>query len=127
MSVFDFYARRAIQSDILSARDDSRRAETAIDELEARVHVLEQSLEALWSLLKDKAGLADEELTEHAKQRAEAAPSPGTCPACGRRLLVRHAATCSWCGHRLDPNLLIGGPADGAQPPEPSHREEAAE
>ena len=104
MNIFDAFAHAGLRSEISQTRLESGRAEETTIELEARVRLLEKTTGALWSLVKAKTGWTDEELIEHAKA-LDAVQDPGSCQACGRRLIVKHAANCSWCGHRIGESL----------------------
>jgi hypothetical protein len=74
--------------------------------LEDRVDRLTLVCSALWSLLRERNGLTEEELMERVKEidladgrldgKAPRQP-PATCGACGRTFAARHAR-CLWCG-----------------------------
>jgi|GEM_PF-6375564 len=108
VDIFDYFVHRRMQSDLDRTLHETRNVDHAINRLEARVRVLEQSTEALWTLLKAKTGWTDEELIEQAKA-AHSVHSPGRCPACGRTLLIQNGKNCQWCGQPLNDKPRIIG------------------
>jgi hypothetical protein len=104
MDIFDYFVHARMQTEIDRNRFDSMHSQQDIFELEGRMRALEGTTRALWALLKAKTGWTDEELVEQAKT-VEAAS--GTCPGCGRRVLVKTSPKCSWCGHPLQGGLPV--------------------
>lgn len=86
-------------------------AEDAIKNAELRVQALELTCAALWTILKEKNGLTDEDLV---RAIHEVDARDGTvdgkishvakeCPRCHRKLLTRNPTKCAWCGGELSP------------------------
>jgi hypothetical protein len=94
---------------LLAARaDESDRVESAhaIDHLRRDVDRLYMITQALWSILKDRYDLEDEDLVkliaavdmQDGRMDGRIGPSPPqNCPQCGRVLSRRHAH-CIYCG-----------------------------
>ncbi|MFV1959319.1 MAG: hypothetical protein ACC662_07885 [Planctomycetota bacterium] len=87
------------------AEGQAQRATTSVTELEARLDRLALLTEALWTLLRERVGMTDEELLDRVREvdlsdgvldgkvRHGSAP----CPQCGRMLSHRHLR-CIYCG-----------------------------
>jgi len=82
-----------------------RAARDATEHLEARLERAAMTIEAMWSLLRDRLGVTDAELVERI---VELDLSDGVldgrvrrgaleCPACGRKIPRRHPR-CLYCG-----------------------------
>ncbi len=91
------------------ARRGEQKAEDALDavkDLEQRVDRLALLNMALWSLLREKTGLTDEDLTRRVAELDAAdgqpdgrrTPTVEECPECGRTLSLKHRK-CLFCGH----------------------------
>ncbi len=106
----------ATRLDAQSARRQAREAAVTVSSLEDRVDQLTLACMAMWSLLREKTGLTEEELLERIKQidladgeedgkiRAEVTE----CSQCGRKLSRRHKQ-CMYCGsERLNPTGFDG-------------------
>jgi len=64
--------------------------------LREKVDSLSLICRAMWSMLRDKYGLSEQELMERLRQIKEAdAPA---CPSCGR-IMNRNYNRCLYCGH----------------------------
>jgi hypothetical protein len=88
--------------------------ESKVDKL--RIQSLELTCAAMWTILKDKLAVTDEELV-HAIHAIDArdgvadgkiAQAARVCPHCHRKVLTRNPTTCAWCGGDLA--LLGSGP-----------------
>jgi DNA-directed RNA polymerase subunit RPC12/RpoP len=77
-------------------------SEGVAEPLEKRIERLERATAAIWSLLKSRTDLTDEQIIAEIREieAAEVAHrNEGiACPACGRKLLSQVAQRCSWCG-----------------------------
>ena len=105
----DSAARSAAQSASSMARD----VRSQVDVLKSEVERLLMISEALWTLLKEQHGYADEVLVERIRaidmkdgrlDGRVASTAPATCPNCGRTL-SHQRPVCMYCG------------ADGGQDP----------
>jgi hypothetical protein len=82
----------------------ARRAETTA-ELEARLDRTALACEAMWTILRDKLGLTDEQLIERINDvdlsdgqlDGKVRKSPVSCPRCGRTM-SRKFPKCMYCG-----------------------------
>lgn len=97
----DFFRHIEMDRRIDAARSDAHGAEVEVIQLKARIHTLETACEGLWELLKFKIGCTDEELNR-AVDFVKSRPEPDTCSHCQRKLLVKHATACNWCGRPLE-------------------------
>ena len=92
-----------------TAADAGNRADTAtrtVKELEARVDRLTLVNLAIWSLLREKTGLTEENLLERVREidlkdgviDGKVPRQVRKCEQCGRVMSARHT-TCLYCGH----------------------------
>lgn len=115
MDFFEILRDNQIHERIDGVRRESDVTGDAVFRLEAKVRTLETANRALWSLLKDRLELTEEEL-ERALIEARPVPprqmgeAPEHCPSCGRRLLSQISPACSWCGASLaTPTMDVSG------------------
>ena len=81
--------------------------ESKLDKL--RIQSLELTCAAMWTILKDKMGLSDEDLVNaiHAIDARDGvadgkiSQAARICPQCHRKVLTRNPTKCSWCGGEL--------------------------
>lgn len=95
---------RAAEMSAQQAQRSAEQVEAALAQLEERFDKLSVITMALWSLLKEKNGLSDDDLSKEiavveAKRQQEAAEQPLSCPQCGRAMLAR-ARRCLYCEYR---------------------------
>jgi hypothetical protein len=89
----------------LQANTDQRLTGTAdrLTSLEYRYERMHIVMAALWGLLKERAGLTDEELkkfvlaVEVSESKAGASAGAMPCPHCSR-MVRKSASRCPWCG-----------------------------
>ena len=109
------YAQNFIaQVDAQHARDVARESAMSSDKTRKNTERLYLVVQAMWELLKDKAGLTDADLYAKVQEidmrdgRLDGQDStqtdPLTCRQCGRTILSGQAQ-CSWCGTQAE-----GGP-----------------
>ena len=109
------YAQNFIaQVDAQHARDVARESAMSSDKTRKNTERLYLVVQAMWKLLKDKAGLTDADLDAKVQEidmrdgRLDGQDStqtdPLTCRQCGRTILSGQAQ-CSWCGTQAE-----GGP-----------------
>ncbi|MBQ8124748.1 MAG: hypothetical protein IJ173_02560 [Kiritimatiellae bacterium] len=109
------YAQNFIaQVDAQHARDVARESAMSSDKTRKNTERLYLVVQAMWELLKDKAGLTDADLDTKVQEidmrdgRLDGQDStqtdPLTCRQCGRTILSGQAQ-CSWCGTQAE-----GGP-----------------
>ena len=105
-------AARQAQLSASSAASKATQANTKADLMQADVEKLFMITEALWTILRDRMGLVDEDLIKIIKEidmqdgRMDgrvAKQANAACPDCGRTLLGRHPA-CLYCGAVVDRN-----------------------
>jgi len=101
MDIFDVFVHQNLQRQIAETRREGAKTDDLVDELVTRMERLETVNAALWSLLKQKLDLSDDEMKGAIRLTRERAHTAPSCPACGRKLLVRNAPNCSWCGESL--------------------------
>jgi rRNA maturation endonuclease Nob1 len=88
-----------------AAKADARRARTELEELGRRVERLSLMTEALWTLLRTRLKLTDEELVELARQidlsdghlDGRVRRASAECSGCGRMVAKKHVK-CLYCG-----------------------------
>jgi hypothetical protein len=109
------YAQNFIaQVDAQHTRDVARESAMSSDKTRKNTERLYLVVQAMWELLKDKAGLTDADLDAKVQEidmrdgRLDGQDStqtdPLTCRQCGRTILSGQAQ-CSWCGTQAE-----GGP-----------------
>ena len=109
------YAQNFIaQVDAQHARDVARESAMSSDKTRKNTERLYLVVQAMWELLKEKAGLTDADLDAKVQEidmrdgRLDGQDStqtdPLTCRQCGRTILSGQAQ-CSWCGTQAE-----GGP-----------------
>ncbi len=87
------------------AKREARRAQSSASEVDGRVERLAMTCEALWSILRDKLGVSDEDLLdritqidlEDGKLDGKASKASVSCPKCGR-VIARRFPNCMYCG-----------------------------
>ena len=114
------YAQNFIaQVDAQHTRDVARESAMSSDKTRKNTERLYLVVQAMWELLKDKAGLTDADLDAKVQEidmrdgRLDGQDStqtdPLTCRQCGRTILSGQAQ-CSWCGTQAE-----GGPVTHAR------------
>ena len=109
------YAQNFIaQVDAQHARDVARESAMSSDKTRKNTERLYLVVQAMWELLKDKAGLTDADLDAKVQEidmrdgrldgQVSTQTDPLTCRQCGRTILSGQAQ-CSWCGTQAE-----GGP-----------------
>ena len=109
------YAQNFIaQVDAQHARDVARESAMSSDKTRKNTERLYLVVQAMWELLKDKAGLTDADLDAKVQEidmrdgrrdgQDSTQTAPLTCRQCGRTILSGQAQ-CSWCGTQAE-----GGP-----------------
>lgn len=114
MSVFGGFGWGGMGSDDRygSGADASaaRSAQSRVAEMEKRVARLEMVCEAMWSLLRDRAKLSDEDLmgmmaeldlSDGAADGQKGSAGPLACPKCGRANNPKRHDYCIYCGELL--------------------------
>jgi hypothetical protein len=100
----DSLARDA-HEEAMEAASDARHAVTLTDEVVHRVERLALMSQALWSLLRDRLGVTDEELMDVAKdldlsdgyRDGRVRHASRKCPSC-HRMVGKHHLRCIYCG-----------------------------
>ena len=95
-------------SDAAEAKGAAREALTQQAEVEARLDRTLLAFEAMWTLLRDKLGVTDQELVQRineldlsdGKLDGKVRKSPVSCPSCGRTL-SRRFPKCMYCGQAV--------------------------
>ena len=100
-----------VQVDAQHARDVARESAMSSDKTRKNTERLYLVVQAMWELLKDKAGLTDADLDAKVQEidmrdgRLDGQDStqtdPLTCRQCGRTILSGQAQ-CSWCGAQAE-------------------------
>ncbi len=91
------------KEDLVTVKSQAMQAVNEHEKLAGEVHHLSLLLEAVWSLLREKTGLSDEELKAELRavklKHAEAAAKsePGNCTNCGKALAAE-SNKCVFCG-----------------------------
>lgn len=111
--LFSGYSNNNVVSAASVSNTVRNATQDAVMPLERRIEHLELACAGLWELLKFKLQCTDDELMnaiQHVDARdgvmdGRAGPPAGLCPSCGRKLLTRSSAKCSWCGAdvKVDP------------------------
>ena len=109
MSMF-FHIPHTFSHDTGSADASSaaRRATTSVEELESRLDRSMLACEAMWSLLRDKLGLGEEDLVNRinaidladGQLDGKVRKTPVTCPKCNRTI-SRRLPRCMYCGQPI--------------------------
>lgn len=94
--------------DVAEAKGAAREARTQQVEVEARLDRTLLAFEAMWTLLRDKLDLTDQELVQRineldlsdGKLDGKVRKSPVSCPSCGRTL-SRRFPKCMYCGQAV--------------------------
>ena len=110
----DLFNRRQLLGRIQKAASDAEKAQTEATRSQAETDVLKLYIErlsmiteALWTILKEKHGYGDEELTKRiteidlrdGKLDGGAASSEAlVCPQCKRMHVAKHRPICLYCG-----------------------------
>ena len=105
--IIDFVQQRLVRGvrrDAAEARRDARAARTSLSQLEEQVGRLTLACTAMWVVLRQRAGVTDQELLEAIQEvdlrdgvlDGQYKPPALTCPACGRRNNRRHRS-CMYC------------------------------
>jgi len=106
------YAQNFIaQVDAQHARDVARESAMSSDKTRKNTERLYLVVQAMWELLKDKAGLTDADLDAKVQEidmrdgrrdgQDSTQTAPLTCRQCGRTILSGQAQ-CSWCGAQVE-------------------------
>jgi len=90
------------------ARREARRAQSEATELNARLDRLAMTCEALWTILREKLGLSEEDLVDRVVQidlsdgklDGKVSRSAVSCPKCGRTI-GRRFPNCMYCGQAV--------------------------
>jgi hypothetical protein len=94
--------------DAARAEGKARRVGTDVAELEARLDRTLLACEAMWTILRDKLGVTDEQLIERINDvdlsdgqlDGKVRKTPGSCPSCGRTI-SRKFPKCMYCGQAI--------------------------
>ena len=95
-------------ADAAGAANQARTAQNDVQELEVRLERALMACEAMWSLMRDKMGVTDEELANRindidlsdGKLDGKVRKTPVSCPNC-KRTISRRFATCMYCGQPI--------------------------
>jgi hypothetical protein len=105
---WDLYQQKQINDvtrTAISGAGDARRAQTDVRLLETRVDALMLANTAMWSILRDRLKVTDDELNSRIRDidlrdgrlDGKVATTVGVCSACGRAMSPRHPR-CIYCG-----------------------------
>jgi hypothetical protein len=94
--------------DAARAEGTARRVGTDVIELEARLDRTVLACEAMWTILRDKLGVTDEQLIERINDvdlsdgqlDGKVRKTPASCPSCGRTI-SRKFPKCMYCGQAI--------------------------
>jgi len=111
MSIFGWGAPSPSTGDAIHAAQaagDARRARNDAQDAAGRVERALLACEAMWSLVREKLGLTDEDLVRRmndidlsdGKLDGKVRKSAVACPACGRTI-TRRFPTCMYCGQAI--------------------------
>lgn len=110
--MFDFLWNLSQDARISEANFASGRAQEAAADARAQAAALQRQIDALllanmavWSILKDKLGVSDQELADRVREidlrdgklDGRYTPNGQECPKCGRVMSARHKR-CMYCG-----------------------------
>ena len=98
----------ASQTAATRASSDARQAQTEVQELEARLDRVMLASEAMWTLLREKMGVTDEELLNRindidlsdGKLDGKVRKTAVSCPKCSRTI-SRRFPQCMYCGQPI--------------------------
>ena len=90
------------------AEGTARRVKTDVGELESRLERTLLACEAMWTILRDKLGVTDEQLVERinevdlsdGKLDGKVRKTPVSCPRCGRTISPKFPK-CMYCGQAI--------------------------
>jgi hypothetical protein len=90
------------------ARRSARTARRSVQELERRLERTLLACEAMWSILRDKLGVTDEDLLNRINEidlsdgqlDGKVRKPAVACPTC-RRTIARHQSRCMYCGQQI--------------------------
>ena len=96
---------QAVESKANQARDDVARHKIRLEQLEFHVERMALASQAMWELLKERAGLTEPELLakiaeidlRDGARDQRMSPQMTTCPSCQRKLNTR-SDRCLYCG-----------------------------
>lgn len=108
-----FHSLANAASDAGAARQSARDASLRVRELETSLHRTLLVCEALWSLVRERLNLTDDELRQRIEEidlsdgirDGKVKRPPHTCPKCNRPV-SRRFARCIYCGRELDSSPL---------------------
>jgi len=102
-------AARAASMEASHAKGEASRAGVKVEQLEARLERTLLACEAMWSLLRERLGVTDDELAQRitdidlsdGQLDGKVRRPPATCNACGRTVSPRFPK-CMYCGAALE-------------------------
>ncbi len=97
-----------VASEAAEAKGQARGARTDVGALESRVERMLLTCEAMWTLLRDKLGVTDEELVRRVNDLdlsdgrldGKVRKAPVACPSCGRAMSKKFPK-CMYCGQAV--------------------------
>jgi len=104
-STMDTFTARA---DAAEARTTAGQAQNSVERMQMQFDRLLLACEGMWSLLREKLGVTEEELLDRinaadlsdGKLDGKVRKAPVSCPACQRNLSPRFP-TCMYCGEKI--------------------------
>lgn len=108
-SLGSLYRSGAAHANAAEAKEVARRAGSDTLALQREVDRLSMAVEALWSILKEKTGVTDDELRDRIREidlsdgvlDGKVRRPPRDCTACGRTIASRHVK-CIYCGAEVE-------------------------
>lgn len=102
------FGSRIAREEAADAKRAARHAQSDASELDGRLERLAMTCEALWTILRDKLGVTDEELLDRITQLdlsdgkldGKVKRTAVSCPKCGRTI-ARRFPTCMYCGQAV--------------------------
>ena len=99
---------RAVADEAAKAHGAVRRVSTDVNELEIRLDRTLLACEAMWTILRDKLGVTDQELVDRinavdlsdGKLDGKVRKTAVACPSCGRTIASRFPK-CMYCGQPI--------------------------